>query len=53
MIGVNKVGKKRPLHVIEAMRLGRTGKPQSAETRRKMSINGQINKAPELPDAFV
>jgi hypothetical protein len=43
--------------VIEAMRLGRTGNPHSAETRRKMSISQQANrgpnkKAPELPDAL-
>lgn len=30
-------GKPRPDHVIEAMRKGRTGKPHSAEARRKMS----------------
>jgi NUMOD3 motif len=29
-------GKKRPPHVIEAMRKGRTGKPQSEEARAKM-----------------
>ena len=56
-IAASKLGKKRPPHVIEAMRIGRTGKPQSAETRKKMSISQQANrgpnkKAPELPDAF-
>ena len=55
-IAASKVGKKRPPHVIEAMRIGRTGKPQSAETRKKMSISQQANrgpnkKAPVLPDA--
>jgi transposase-like protein len=35
-IGAAKRGKKRPRHVIEAMRRGRTGKPHSAETRAKM-----------------
>jgi hypothetical protein len=29
-------GKSRPRHVIEAMRAGRTGKPQAEETRRKI-----------------
>ena len=36
-IAAAKRGKPRPRHVIEAMRAGRLGKPQSAETRRKMS----------------
>ena len=36
-IAASKVVKKRTPHVIEAMRLGRTGKPQSAETIREMS----------------
>ena len=36
-IATSKVGKKRSPHVIEAMRLGRTEKPQSAETKSKMS----------------
>ena len=36
-IVASKVGKKPPQHVIEAMRLGRTGQPQSAEIIRKMS----------------
>ncbi len=36
-ITASKVGKKRSPHVIEAMRLGRTEKPQSAETKSKMS----------------
>ena len=30
-------GKPRPVHVIEAMRKGRTGKPHSADDRAKMS----------------
>jgi hypothetical protein len=30
-------GKPRPEHVVEAMRRGRTGKPQSEEARAKMS----------------
>jgi hypothetical protein len=38
-----KLGKKRPPHVIEAMGIGRTGKPYSAETRKKMSIREQIS----------
>ena len=45
-IATSKVGKKRPLHVIEAMRLGRPGKSQSAETRRKMSISQQADIGP-------
>ena len=45
-IAASKLGKKRPPHVIEAMRIGRTGKPQSAETRRKMSISQQANRGP-------
>ena len=40
-----KVGKKRPAHAIEGMGLGRNGKPQSAETRKKSSISQQANKA--------
>jgi hypothetical protein len=43
-IAASKIGKKRPPHVIEAMRIGRTGKPQSAETRKKMSISQQANR---------
>ncbi len=43
-IAASKVGKKRPQHVIDAMRKGRTGKPQSAETRKKMSISQQANR---------
>ena len=43
-IAASKVGKKRPPHVIEAMRLGRTGKPHSPETRKKMFINRGPNK---------
>jgi len=43
-IAASKVGKKRPPHVIEAMRIGRTGKPHSAETRNKMSISQQANR---------
>jgi len=45
-IAASKVRKKRPPHVIEAMRIGRTGKPQSAETRKKMSISQQANRGP-------
>jgi len=45
-IAASKLGKKRPPHVIEAMRLGRIGKPQSAETRRKMSASQQANRRP-------
>ena len=48
-IAASKVGKKRPPHVIEAMRIGRTGKPQSAETRKKMSISQQANRGPNKP----
>lgn len=36
-IAESKRGVPRPDHVIEAMRKGRTGKPQSAETRKRMS----------------
>lgn len=36
-IAASKRGVPRPDHVVEAMRKGRTGKPQSAETRKKMS----------------
>jgi hypothetical protein len=36
-ISAAKRGKPRPRHVIEAMRQGRTGKPQDAKTRLKMS----------------
>ena len=43
-IAASKVGKKRPQHVIEAMRKGRTGKPHSAETRKKMSMSQQANR---------
>lgn len=32
-----KRGRPRPPHVVEAMRRGRTGKPQSEDARRKMS----------------
>jgi hypothetical protein len=35
-IAAARLGKPRPRHVIEAMRRGRTGKPQSAEARAKM-----------------
>ncbi len=35
-IAASKRGKKRPWHVIDAMREGRLGKPQSEETRQKM-----------------
>jgi hypothetical protein len=35
-IAASKCGKPRPPPVIEAMRKGRTGKPQSEETRQKM-----------------
>jgi hypothetical protein len=35
-IAASRRGKPRPPHVIEAMRKGRTGKPQSEETRQKM-----------------
>ncbi len=37
-IAASKIGKPRPRHVTEAMRKGRTGKPQSAEARQKMSV---------------
>src|SRR5262249_35930124 len=36
-IAAARRGKSRPRHVIEAMRKGRAGKPQSEETRKKMS----------------
>jgi hypothetical protein len=36
-IAAARRGKPRPKHVIRAMRNGRTGKPQSAEARKKMS----------------
>jgi hypothetical protein len=36
-IAAGKRGKARPPHVIEAMRKGRTGKPQSEDARRRMS----------------
>ena len=36
-IAASKRGVPRPDHVIEAMRKGRTGKPQSAEARKRMS----------------
>ena len=36
-IAASKRGKARPAHVVEAMRKGRTGKPQSEEARAKMS----------------
>src|SRR5262245_8120204 len=35
-IAASKRGKARPPHVSEAMRRGRTGKPQREETRAKM-----------------
>jgi hypothetical protein len=35
-IAAARRGKPRPRHVIEAMRKGRTGKPQTEETRRKI-----------------
>lgn len=35
-IATSRRGKSRPPHVIEAMRKGRTGKPQSEETKKKM-----------------
>jgi hypothetical protein len=35
-IAASKRGKPRPRHVIEAMRKGRTGKPHTAEARRKI-----------------
>jgi hypothetical protein len=35
-IAAAKRGKKRPPHVVEALRRGRTGKPHSEETRAKM-----------------
>ncbi|HEX3152930.1 MAG TPA: hypothetical protein VHR66_32965 [Gemmataceae bacterium] len=35
-IAASKIGKPRPAHVIEAMRTGRTGKPQSEATKAKM-----------------
>jgi len=38
-IAAAKRGKARPRHVVEAMRLGRRGKPQSADTRAKMSAS--------------
>ena len=36
-IAASKQGKKRPRHVIEAMRKANLGRPLSEETRRKMS----------------
>ena len=36
-IAAARRGKPLPRHVIEAMRQGRLGKPQSEETRRKIS----------------
>ena len=42
-MAVSKVGKKRPAHAIEAMGIGKTGKPYSAETRKKMSISQQVS----------
>src|SRR5262245_3916353 len=36
-IAASKRGKARPAHVVEAMRKGRTGKPQSEEARARMS----------------
>jgi hypothetical protein len=35
-IAASRRGKQRPPHVIEAMRKGRIGKPQSEETKQKM-----------------
>ena len=46
-IAASSVGKKRPPHVIEAMRIGRTGKPHSTATRKKMSISQQANRGPK------
>ena len=43
-ITASKLGKKRPPHVIEEMRLGSIGKPQSADTRKKLSISQQVNR---------
>jgi len=43
-MAVSKVGKKRPAHAIEAMGIGKTGKPYSTETRKKMSISQQANR---------
>ena len=43
-IAASNLGKKRPQHVIEAMRKGRTGKPHSAETRKKISMSQQANR---------
>ena len=45
-IAASKLGKKRPPHVIEEMRLGRIGKPQSADTKKKLSISQQVNRVP-------
>ena len=66
-IAESRRGKSRPQHVIEAMRRGRVGKPQSAEARRKMSASQTTRLRPppvawdaghhallgEVPDAEV
>jgi hypothetical protein len=44
-IAAARRGKPRPPHVIEAMRQGRTGKPQSEETRRKISAASRARGA--------
>jgi hypothetical protein len=41
-IAASKVGKKRPWHVIEAMREGRLGMKHSEETKRKMSASHKL-----------
>ena len=43
-IAASKVGKKRPQHVIDVMKKGRTGMPHSAATRKKMSMSQQANR---------
>ena len=42
-----KKGKPRPAHVIEAMRRGRTGKPQSEEARAKMREAHRRRRSPD------
>ena len=44
-IAAAKVGKKRPRHVVEAMKKGRTGKPHTEEARRKMSEASRRRRA--------
>jgi hypothetical protein len=44
-IAAARRGKPRPPHVVEAMRRGRTGKPQSEETRRKIGAASRARGA--------